>query len=251
MSLSTLSTLLSEPSLRDAVRDGPSLLRRHVVADRSDNSDDRSDRPARSVHAQCLQTSALHTSSPTTVRPLSLAQHTLYADLLEQGADDLFDPAFPENGRLLIRANRAGAPAEHVYYQGYRAAAGDGPRGQRYARYLGRTDNPEVAARIARFQRVKAVRAERNTTFRALIGAGIPRPDRMTGRIVEALARAGLFPDHSVLISVAGYQAYVGLLGVRPSQPRRSATGDRPMVEIAVRDPGRLGDVLGSLQRVH
>ena len=64
------------------------------------------------------------------VRPLSLAQHTLYADLLEQGGDDLFDPDMPENGSLLVRPNRAGAQADHVYYQGYRTAAGNLRPGQ-------------------------------------------------------------------------------------------------------------------------
>lgn len=187
--------------------------------------------------------------SSTMIQPLSLAQHTLYADLLEQGIDDLFDPEMPENGSILVRPNRAGAPADHAYYQGYRPAAGDAGRGQRYARYLGRADDPDVAARIARLQRVKAVRAERTTTVRALIGAGMPRPDRMSGRIIEALARAALFPDHAVLLGEAAYQSYGGVLGVRlPNRPRRTR-GDTT-VEIAVRDPGRLGSVIDALRTV-
>lgn len=32
------------------------------------------------------------------LRPLSVAQHTLFAGLLEQGVVDLFDAHFPENG---------------------------------------------------------------------------------------------------------------------------------------------------------
>lgn len=124
--------------------------------------------------------SVLHTSTPEMVRPLSLAQHTLYADLLEQGTDDLFDPEMPENGSILVRPSRAGAQASHGYYQGYRPAAGKADRGERYARYLGLAKDPAVAARIAQFQRVKAVRAERATTVRALIAAEMPRPDLST-----------------------------------------------------------------------
>lgn len=184
------------------------------------------------------------------VRPLSLAEHTLYADLLEQGADDLFDPDLPENGSLLVRGNRPGAPADHAYYQGYRPASGSNDRGKRYARYLGRADEPAVAARLARFQRAKAVRSERATTVRALIGAGMPRPDRITGRIVEALARAGLFPDDAVLLGEAAYQTYGGVLGVRLSKPAKAATGDQPAVEIAVRDRDRLGDIRDALRTV-
>lgn len=196
-----------------------------------------------------MQFSCLPTPKLMTVRPLSLAQHTLYAELLDQGADELFDPDLPENGSILVRGNRPGAPAEHVYYQGYRPSAGDGRRGQRYARYLGRVDDPDVTARIARFQRVKTVRSERTTTVRALIGAGMPRPNRTTGRIIEALARAGLFPNHAVLIGEAAFQTYDGVLGVRlPSRPRR--TRDNPAVEIALRDPGRLGGVLDALHTV-
>lgn len=184
------------------------------------------------------------------IQSLSLAQHTLYADLLDQGGDDLFDPDLPENGSLLVRSNRPGAPTDHVYYQGYRPAAGDPGRGQRYARYLGRADDPEVAARIARFRRVKAARAERTSTVRALIGAGMPRPDRMTGRIIEALARAGLFLDHAVLIGKAAYQTYDGILGVRLSKSRAEAALDRPDVEVAIRDRERLKDIVDTLRSV-
>lgn len=184
------------------------------------------------------------------IYPLSLSQHTLYAELLEQGADDLFDPDWPENGSLLIRPNRAGAQAYHAYYQGYRPAAGNADRSQRYARYLGRADDPEVAATIERFQRVKAVRAERTTTVRALIGVGMPRPDRITGRIIEALARASLFPDNAVLLGDAAYQTYDGVLGVRLSGSRTTATPNRPEVAVAIRDHDRRVDILVALRTV-
>ncbi|KOX56117.1 hypothetical protein ADL19_10470 [Streptomyces purpurogeneiscleroticus] len=184
------------------------------------------------------------------VRPLSLAQHTLYADLLEQGDDDLFDPDLPENGSILVRGNRTGAPAEHAYYQGYGTTVGDTARGQRYTRYLGRIDNPEVAARIARFQRIKAVRAERTSTVRALTGAGMPKPDRTTGRIIEALARARLFPDHAVLIAAAAFRTYDGVLGVRSAKSRNAACRTWPTVEIVVRDGHRLAEILAALHAV-
>lgn len=51
------------------------------------------------------------------LRPLSLAQHTLFAELLEQGCEDLFDAQFPENGTFLVRrkTNRAGAIRSYAY----------------------------------------------------------------------------------------------------------------------------------------
>ena len=184
------------------------------------------------------------------MRALSLAEHTLYADLLDQIGADLFDPDLPENGSLLVRPNRSGAPADHAYYQGYRPAAGEAERGQRFARYLGRADDPAVEARIARFQRVKAVRAERTTTVRALIGAGMPRPDRITGRIVEAVARAGVFAEYAVLIGDAAYQTYGGVLGARLSKLAKAVTDRSPAVQIAVRDRDGLADIRDALHTV-
>ncbi|URD38198.1 GSU2403 family nucleotidyltransferase fold protein [Methylobacterium tardum] len=181
-----------------------------------------------------MQICDLHTVPSAMPRPLSLAQHTLYADLLEQGIGDLFDTDFAENGSILMRPGRMGGPAQHAYYQGYRRVFGGRDRGQRYARYLGRADDPAVASRIARFSRVKAVRAERATTVRALIEAGMPRPDRMTGQLVEALARAGLFPDAAVLLGAAAYQTYGGILGVRLSTALSKPVGDAETRSIQV-----------------
>lgn len=156
------------------------------------------------------------------VRPLSLAQHTLLADLLEQGQEELFDPYFPENGSFIVRpsAGRSSVIRSYVYYQGYRPAAGSADKGQRYSRYVGLADDPAVSERIVRFRQIKAARTERQSTVDALLGAGMPRPSRSAGRIIEALARAGLHASASVLIGTAAYQTYSGVLGVRLSKSR-------------------------------
>ncbi|MDE4914741.1 GSU2403 family nucleotidyltransferase fold protein [Methylobacterium sp. 092160098-2] len=187
------------------------------------------------------------------VRPLSLAQHTLYADLLELGAAGLFDPEFPENGSVTIRPGRPGTAASegYAYYHGYRSPAGSADRPQRYCHYVGKASDPGIAARIARFHAIKATRAERATTVRALVGAGLPRPDPLTGRIVEALARAGLFPDHAVLLGEAADQTYDGVLGVRlPRRASGSADGMRPEVTVALRDPAKIAHLLDGLRTV-
>mgnify|MGYP002718554889 CR=1 FL=1 len=182
-------------------------------------------------------------------RPLSLAQHTLFADLLEQGDVDLFDPDLPENGSILVRRGATNALSAHVYYQGYRPSARKADPGQRFASYLGRADDPAITMRIAKFQSIKAMRAERITAVRALIGAGMPRPDRISGRIIEALARAALFREDAVLLGHAAYQTYAGVLGVRLSAPK-CPTPDRATVAIAVRDGDRLGYVLDVLRTI-
>ncbi|MFX7507365.1 GSU2403 family nucleotidyltransferase fold protein, partial [Acinetobacter baumannii] len=63
----------------------------------------------------------------------------------------------------------------------------------------------------------------------ALIGAGMPRPPVVMGRIIEALAKAGVFRLRSVLIGTAAYQTYPAVLGFRISQSA-AITGD---VDIA------------------
>jgi hypothetical protein len=85
---------------------------------------------------------------------------------------------------------------------------------------------------------------------RALIGAGMPRPDRATGRIIEALARFGVFPDHAVLIGEAAHQTYGGVLGMRLAKPRNIAGHGQPAVKIVVRDSHRSADILAALHAV-
>jgi hypothetical protein len=184
------------------------------------------------------------------IRPLSLAQHTLLADLLEHGEADLFDPEFPENGSIVVRPGQINASAGHVYYHGYRPAGGEAGRTQRYARYLGRSDDPTVASRTARFGRIKAVRAERTTTVRALIGAGVPRPARITGQIIEAIAKVGLFTSGAVLLGTAAYQTYGGVLGVRLPKIVHAAANDHVMIALAMCDRARGGGVLDVVRNV-
>jgi hypothetical protein len=194
----------------------------------------------------------LHTSSSVMIRSLPLAQHTLFADLLQQSADELFDPEFPENGSVLVRPGRAGAPSGHVYYQGYRRAGGEADRGQRFARFVGRSDDPGVMAWVVRFQRIKAVRAERTITVRALIGSGVPRPDRIIGRVIEALARARLFSNGAVLLGTAAYQTYGGVLGVRLSRAfsRPAEHDEGRSARIALRAADQIPDLFAALRGI-
>lgn len=209
-------------------------------------------RPRGCRSPRCMYSIGLHTSSSTMVRSLSLAQHTLLADLLQQSADELFDPEFPENGSVLVRPGRAGARSGHVYYQGYRRDGGETDRGQRFARYIGRSDDPGVMAWVVRFQRIKAVRAERTTTVRALIGAGVPQPDRITGRIIEALAKARLFSDGAVLLGTAAYQTYGGVLGVRLSRAlsRPAEHDEGRSARIALRAADQIPNLLAALRGI-
>src|SRR5262249_30308615 len=55
----------------------------------------------------------------------------------------------------------------------------------------------------------------RHTLVRALIAAGLPTPDPLSGRIVEAFWKAGFFRLRGVLIGTLAFQSYAGILAVR------------------------------------
>jgi hypothetical protein len=49
---------------------------------------------------------------------------------------------------------------------------------------------------------------------RALIAAGLPTPDPLSGKIVEAFWKAGFFRLRGVLVGTLAFQTYAGVLGV-------------------------------------
>lgn len=51
----------------------------------------------------------------------------------------------------------------------------------------------------------------------------MPRPPAAVGRLIEGLAKAGLFPSRAILIGAAAYQTYSGVLGVRLSKSSRTS----------------------------
>lgn len=188
------------------------------------------------------------------LRPLALAQHTLFADLIEQSLDDMFDAQFSENGSFVARAhtNREGVTRRYWYYQGYRPAAGSEDRAKRWSRYVGPVDDPAIDERVARFREIKAARAERGTTVDALIGAGMARPPLIMGRIIEALAKAGIFRLRAVLVGTAAYQTYSGVIGVRLSNAAIT-TGDVDVAQfnaISVRVDDAIPNILEVLRTV-
>jgi hypothetical protein len=50
---------------------------------------------------------------------------------------------------------------------------------------------------------------------RALVAAGLPATDALTGKVVEAMWKAGFFRLRGVLVGTVAYQAYAGLLGAK------------------------------------
>lgn len=87
--------------------------------------------------------------------------------------------------------------------------------GRQVQSYVG-SETPELLAGIARHRALRDAARERRDLVRALVRSGAaPAPGTRLGRILEALADAGVFRRRAVLIGTLAYQTYGPLLGVR------------------------------------
>src|SRR5688572_25112182 len=128
--------------------------------------------------------------------PLTL--QTLYADLVQQA-----HAAPAERGTVYKQTVKG------IDYLYVRASVG----ATRRDRFLGRADDPEVQARAAIAKEEARRAAERRKTVRILRAQGVPAPTVALGRVLDALADAGLFRE-AVLVGTAAYQCYSPVVGV-------------------------------------
>ncbi len=136
---------------------------------------------------------------------LPLALQTAYADLLDKVRDDqLRNMMTPEGG--LVKKKVKGRTYWYVQKTG--------PDGKQIQSYLG-PETPELRERIARFTELKEQDRERRQIVRALTRGGLPAPTALMGRVVRALADAGVFRLRAVLVGTLAYQTYAPLLGIR------------------------------------
>ena len=106
-------------------------------------------------------------------------------------------------------------------------------------RYIG-PDNERNRARVQDLSDRADNLRERRDMVRALRGARLPVPDRMSGEILGAMAEAGVFRLRAVVVGSVAYQTYPGLLGVRlPAAYGRTSdldVGQFQTIAIAVED---------------
>lgn len=97
------------------------------------------------------------------------------------------------------------------------------------SRYLGE-GSPEMRARLARAAELKVQADDRRKTMarlaRVLRAEGFIGPDRDTGSLLLAFARAGVFRLGGTLVGTAAYALYQGDLGVRFDSEELAQTGD-------------------------
>lgn len=146
-----------------------------------------------------------------------IALQTLYAELLDQlqlaQIGDL--PA-----GTTFRKRRL---SERDYWY---AQPPTGPNGRSKELYLG-PDTPELAILISQTKEAGVARKARRSIVRSLLSAGYFALDALTGDLVDALAKAGLFRMRGILIGTSAFQAYGPLLGLRlPGAAVRTADLD-------------------------
>jgi len=131
-------------------------------------------------------------------RPVPLALLTAFAELQDA---------------LAMSEEGGGFTAKSVRGRRYWYRQRRGADGRRVQDYLG-PETPALLAEIARGKEVQGEIKDRRSLVQALKAAGLHGPDAFSGRVIAALAQAGLFAQGGVLIGSHAFGAAVNLLGV-------------------------------------
>lgn len=135
----------------------------------------------------------------------SLVMQTTYAELVQRCAATAFQDAFPENGSFISKTIKG---KRYWYFQ---ESSNEG----RAQRYVG-PETPELLEQISNHKQARDDERERRALVFTLVRAyGLPRVIPEFGNIINALAKAGVFRLHGVLIGTAAYQTYSAMLGAK------------------------------------
>jgi len=143
---------------------------------------------------------------------ISLAVQALFSDLEQRIHDADFAETFDPSGSFR-RQKRGGR-----YYWYWQRREGK----KVINKYVGPYTDKAITERVRRHNELKSDYDERREIVRALISAGLPRTDVMSGEIVEAMWRAGFFRLRGVLVGTTAFQCYAGILGMKLPNPTTS-----------------------------
>jgi hypothetical protein len=132
------------------------------------------------------------------LRRLPLNVITLYADLAQNVRKSSL-----EHGSVVTRKKRG---RSYLY-----AVRKDG--GTRVETYLGPADAPEAMAKADALRRGAEQAKSLRSTVSLLKQARVPAPALPLGRVLEAVANAGLFDRGVVLVGTAAFQTYACIVG--------------------------------------
>lgn len=136
--------------------------------------------------------------------PILLSSQTAYSDLLQRLQKD----AILETGRHPhLRCVKG---KDYWYVRTYVGT-------REKAKYLG-PDTPELRAQVEAMRQTNEDARDRQKRRQGLVKAlqtlNIPRIDAASGKVIQALARAGVFRLRSVLVGTHAYRLYPLILGV-------------------------------------
>lgn len=144
------------------------------------------------------------------MQDIDLATQTMFAELLQRSLDAEFDGTFSEHGTFRRKKSKGRFYWHHQERVGMKVIS----------RYVGPVTDQSITDRVNRFAEIKSNFKRRQEMVRALAAAGLPAPDPISGAIIEAMWKAGLFRLRGVLIGTLAFQAYAGPLGIRmPGRP--------------------------------
>jgi hypothetical protein len=130
---------------------------------------------------------------------------TTYAELVQRCAATAFRDAFPEDGVFVSKVIKG---KRYWYFQ---QPSSDG----RTQKYVG-AETPELLEQISNHKQARDDERERRALVSTLVRTyGLPRPIPEFGNIIAALAKAGVFRLHGILVGTAAYQTYSAMLGAK------------------------------------
>ena len=139
------------------------------------------------------------------MKAVDLVYRTMYAELVQRSLDASFETDFSTAGNFVR------VPVKGRVYWYFEETQ---PKKTR--KYVGPSDDPEIAKRVEAFQEIKEdLRSRRKLVSTLTREAGLMAPDRFTGDVVEAMGTAGIFRLRGVLVGTVAFQTYAGHLGVR------------------------------------
>jgi hypothetical protein len=160
------------------------------------------------------------------MREIDFPYQTMYSELAQRALDAQFSDEFPLDGRFVAVEVKG---RKYWYYDAAKQAGDTVPKRRRY---VGPADDDDITRRVATFKDLKADYRARTRIVSTLIReAYLPRPEYVTGEVIEALAVAGFFRLRGVLVGTVAFQCYSALLGVRLSGAIQQ-TGDADFAQF-------------------
>jgi hypothetical protein len=178
-------------------------------------------------------------------RPIDSAFQALYSELVQRSLDENFLSEFSAQGRFVSVEVKG---RKYWYFDVPKAEGGGQKR-----RYVGPASDPEISKKVAAFKDLKAnLKGRRRLVSTLVREAHLPRPLRMSGQVVEEIARAGVFRLRGILVGTVAYQCYAGVLG-RRLDAAAMQTGDADFAQfhqISVAVGDSMPPMLDVLRRV-